>query len=115
MAMDLSLMTIAGVEAYLASTQYAAMSIETVPGGHTAFVYRVVLKEPLETGEKTVIIKHSGDVARGLRHATIPGPFKLSAERMVSTFLQYCSAQCPARSMTGVSPFSSSHHRTIGL
>ncbi|CAE6429615.1 unnamed protein product [Rhizoctonia solani] len=81
--MDLSLTTAAGIETYLASTRYAATSVQTVSGGHTAFVYRVVLKEPLEAGEKTVIVKHSlGYVASGLGDATEAGAITLSEERM---------------------------------
>ncbi|KAF8696534.1 catalytic domain of ctd-like phosphatase, partial [Rhizoctonia solani] len=81
--MDMSLTTIAGIETYLASTRYAAASIETVSGGHTAFLYRVVLKEPLETGEKTVIIKHSlGYVAQSLGDASRARAITLNVERM---------------------------------
>ncbi|KAG8748849.1 hypothetical protein FRC11_011820 [Ceratobasidium sp. 423] len=56
---DLDLKTPTGIATYLASTPYASTSIETLLGGHRAFVYRVVLKEPLkETGEETVVVKH---------------------------------------------------------
>ncbi|ELU45215.1 APH domain-containing protein [Rhizoctonia solani AG-1 IA] len=92
--MDMSLTTIAGIETYLASTRYAAASIETVSGGHTAFLYRVVLKEPLETGEKTVIIKHSlGYVAQSLGDASRAGAITLNVERMVNSHLLMIESQ----------------------
>ncbi|CAE6438065.1 unnamed protein product [Rhizoctonia solani] len=84
--LDLQLTTAAGLATYLASTPYAATSIETVSGGHTGFLYRVVLKEPLEeTGETTVIVKHSlGYVAQSIKDATKGGPegMTLNVERM---------------------------------
>ncbi|CEL63288.1 hypothetical protein RSOLAG1IB_05331 [Rhizoctonia solani AG-1 IB] len=82
-AMNLSLTTAAGIEKYLASTRYATTLVEAVSGGYTAFVYRVVLKEPLETGEQTVIVKHSlGYASSGLEDIIETGLVPLSAERM---------------------------------
>ncbi|KAL5638003.1 hypothetical protein ACGC1H_002315 [Rhizoctonia solani] len=84
--LDLGLATTTGLATYLASTPYASTSIETVSGGHTGFLYRVVLKEPLkETGEKTVIVKHTlGYVAQSIVGATKGGPkgMTLNVERM---------------------------------
>ncbi|KAJ1301967.1 hypothetical protein OPQ81_000804 [Rhizoctonia solani] len=75
------LTTATGLEAYLASTPYASTSIETVSGGHTGFMYRVVLKEPIkETGEKTVVIKHSLEFPAGSFGPKLD--IVLSAERM---------------------------------
>ncbi|CUA69950.1 TBC1 domain family member 2A [Mus musculus] [Rhizoctonia solani] len=85
---DLRLTTAAGLETYLASTRYASTSIETVSGGHTGFLYRVVLKEPLETGEKTVIVKHTLEYAAqsiiDIANGGTPGPGRitLNVERM---------------------------------
>ncbi|KAH7322157.1 kinase-like domain-containing protein [Rhizoctonia solani] len=75
------LTTAIGLEKYLESTPYASASIETVSGGHTGFMYRVFLKEPIkETGEKTVVIKHSLEFPAGSFGAKIE--IVLSAERM---------------------------------
>ncbi|KAG8788254.1 hypothetical protein FRC12_014785 [Ceratobasidium sp. 428] len=47
-----------GTLAYLQSTQYAASDVQLLTGGRSAFVYRVTLKDPLPTGETTLILKH---------------------------------------------------------
>ncbi|CAE6517650.1 unnamed protein product [Rhizoctonia solani] len=85
---DLDFTTPTGLATYLASTPYASTSIETISGGHTAFLYRVVLKEPLkETGEKTVVVKHSLEFAAQsiieiANGGSGPGGITLSVERM---------------------------------
>ncbi|KAG8698088.1 hypothetical protein FRC11_014654 [Ceratobasidium sp. 423] len=54
-----------GVLAYLKGTRFPASDVQPLSGGGSAFTYRAVLENPLETGEKTVVIKHfEGFVAR---------------------------------------------------
>ncbi|CAE6466214.1 unnamed protein product [Rhizoctonia solani] len=47
-----------GVLAYLEGTRFAAADVQLLSGGLSAFTYRAILKGPLDTGEKTVVIKH---------------------------------------------------------
>ncbi|KDN45832.1 hypothetical protein RSAG8_04665, partial [Rhizoctonia solani AG-8 WAC10335] len=47
-----------GVVAYLKGTRFAASDVQLLSGGLSAFTYRAVLEVPLDTGEKTVVVKH---------------------------------------------------------
>ncbi|KAJ1301950.1 hypothetical protein OPQ81_000789 [Rhizoctonia solani] len=47
-----------GVLAYLKGTRFSASNVQTLLGGYSAFIYRVALDVPLESGEKTMVIKH---------------------------------------------------------
>ncbi|GAB1522441.1 hypothetical protein RhiTH_005558 [Rhizoctonia solani] len=47
-----------GVLVYLKSTRFVAANVQLLSGGSSAFIYRVVLKSPLETGDKSIVIKH---------------------------------------------------------
>lgn len=58
---------------------YATDSLEKLSGGTANFVYRVVLSNPLEDGQKTVVFKHTkGFVA-------LNPEFKLPETRCVSS------------------------------
>jgi hypothetical protein len=68
----------AHITASLQGGPYAAISLDKLSGGHTNFVYRVLLSKPLEDGSKTVAAKHTeGFVALN------PG-FKVTETRCVS-------------------------------
>ncbi|CAE6376598.1 unnamed protein product [Rhizoctonia solani] len=47
-----------GVAAYLKGTHFAASDVQRLSGGVSAFTYRIMLQTPLDTGEKTFVIKH---------------------------------------------------------
>ncbi|CAE6436093.1 unnamed protein product [Rhizoctonia solani] len=47
-----------GVAAYLKGTRYAASDVQLLSGGQSAFTYRIVLEVPLDTRERTIVIKH---------------------------------------------------------
>ncbi|KAJ1301951.1 hypothetical protein OPQ81_000790 [Rhizoctonia solani] len=47
-----------GILAYLKDTRFAASNVQPLSGGSSAFTFRVILEVPLETGEKTIVIKH---------------------------------------------------------
>ncbi|CUA74642.1 hypothetical protein RSOLAG22IIIB_11352 [Rhizoctonia solani] len=64
-----------GVLAYLEGTRFAAADVQLLSGGLSAFTYRVILKVPLDTGEKTVVIKHFEGYLAGRE------PTKWGAER----------------------------------
>ncbi|KAH7322138.1 hypothetical protein B0J17DRAFT_633504 [Rhizoctonia solani] len=54
-----------GVFVHLKNTCFAVSGIELLSGGQSTFTYRVVLKILLNTGEKTIVIKHyEGFIAR---------------------------------------------------
>ncbi|KAG9087674.1 hypothetical protein FRC07_012769 [Ceratobasidium sp. 392] len=72
----LDLTTPAGLTVYLAPTKFAASDVQALSGGSAGFVYRVVLENPEEGGEKSVVVKHS------LGYAASNKKWVLSAERM---------------------------------
>ncbi|CAE6470871.1 unnamed protein product [Rhizoctonia solani] len=47
-----------GVSAYLKGTRFAASDVQPLSGGVSAFAYRAVLEIPLDTGERSIVIKH---------------------------------------------------------
>ncbi|CAE7177486.1 unnamed protein product [Rhizoctonia solani] len=47
-----------GVAVYLKGTRFAASNVELLSGGLSAFTYRITLEVPLESGEKTAVMKH---------------------------------------------------------
>ncbi|CAE6376575.1 unnamed protein product [Rhizoctonia solani] len=57
-----NLRTSEGIQAYLKGTCFAASEVQPLTGGSSAFIYRIVLENPLETGEETVVLKHFEDV-----------------------------------------------------
>ncbi|KAF8596490.1 hypothetical protein BDV93DRAFT_500439 [Ceratobasidium sp. AG-I] len=70
------LTTPAGLTAYLENTDYAAKDVEILSGGSSGFTYRVLLKVPLTSGERSVVIKHV------LEYPSSNKNMELSAERM---------------------------------
>lgn len=72
-----NLTTPAGLESYLHDTVYSAAEIDVLSGGALGFVYRVVLKTPLPSGETSVIVKH------GLNNAASDIGMTIRAERIV--------------------------------
>lgn len=84
-AMDLT--TAAGLETYLANTEYAAAEVQTLSGGYSGFTYRVTLKTPLPTGETSVVIKHA------LGYASSDVQMGYGVERMVRAFNQIISTR----------------------
>jgi hypothetical protein len=52
------LTTVEGTLAYLEGTRFVAKDVQLLAGGRSAFVYRVILETPLDTGEKTIVLKH---------------------------------------------------------
>ncbi|KAF8675012.1 catalytic domain of ctd-like phosphatase [Rhizoctonia solani] len=79
MSADYDLTTPTGLTGYLSSTPYACTYVDTLSGGCLGFLYRVTLKRPLrETGERTVVVKHSV----GYASTTGPEGLSLKAERM---------------------------------
>ncbi|QRV82163.1 phosphotransferase enzyme family protein [Ceratobasidium sp. AG-Ba] len=65
-----------GLAAYLAPTKFAAADVQTLSGGSAGFTYRVALKTPEASGEKSVVVKHS------LGHASSSETLILGRERM---------------------------------
>ncbi|KAF8697690.1 Phosphotransferase enzyme family, partial [Rhizoctonia solani] len=52
-----------GIFEYLNGTRFSASDVQSLSGGSSAFTYRVILENPLKTGEKTVVLKHFESVA----------------------------------------------------
>ncbi|KAG8755351.1 hypothetical protein FRC12_010914 [Ceratobasidium sp. 428] len=70
------LTTPAGLASYLAPTTFAASDVQALSGGHAGFTYRVMLKNPEQGGETSVVVKHS------IGHAAANANWVLSVERM---------------------------------
>ncbi|KAG8795231.1 hypothetical protein FRC12_016872 [Ceratobasidium sp. 428] len=71
-----------GTLTYLQHTQYAASDVQLLAGGRSAFVYRVTLKDPLPTGETSIILKHFEAYGAAFREKKIPverGSFEYEA------------------------------------
>jgi len=76
----------AGLMQYLANTQFAAADVQKLAGGYEGFMYRVVLKTPLPTGETSVVVKHGrGYLAsdRGVVLAAEQMEFEYEALKMI--------------------------------
>ncbi|KAG8752576.1 hypothetical protein FRC12_011882 [Ceratobasidium sp. 428] len=72
-----NLTTADGVFSYLEDTQFAAIDVQLITGGHSAFTYRATLRNPLPTGESSIILKH----AEG--YIAVHEVMKIEAERAV--------------------------------
>ena len=55
---SVDLMSVPGVEAFLAGTSFASRSIAVLPGGTINYLYRIHLLTPFE-GSQTVVLKHA--------------------------------------------------------
>ncbi|CAE6474249.1 unnamed protein product [Rhizoctonia solani] len=53
------LRTAKGTLAYLNTTQFPATDVQLLSGGNSAFTFRAILKTPLSSGEKTIVLKHA--------------------------------------------------------
>lgn len=58
------LTTVGGILTYLKGTRFAATKVYPLSGGNSAFIYRILLENPLPSGE-SIIIKHFEDYISG--------------------------------------------------
>ncbi|KAF8596495.1 hypothetical protein BDV93DRAFT_571882 [Ceratobasidium sp. AG-I] len=91
----MNLTTPAGLELYLHETEYAAADVQTLSGGITGFVYRVVLETPLPSGETSVVVKHGSNNMAFDKDVTIGAErmdFEYKALKMIESSSLFSSA-----------------------